>query len=70
MIRVLVTWEREDEIDRALEVKKVIDDVLHKTGLHSGISTTNDPMRTFGIQIRKLTQIPLSSEKLGKRNGR
>jgi len=50
-IRVLVSWEKEEEIDRALEVRNWIDEVLDKHDLHCGNRTVNIPLNTFGIVL-------------------
>jgi len=54
MIKVLICWELEEEIDRALEVREKIHHLLDKKDLHSGISTTNHPPKTFGLEIKRV----------------
>ena len=53
MIKVLVSWERDDEIKEALEIHSKIHELLDSLDLHSGTSTTNDPPKTFGLHIKE-----------------
>lgn len=55
MIKILISWMVEDEINRALEIRNIIDDALDQHGLHAGTRTVNDPHRTFGILVPPVT---------------
>jgi hypothetical protein len=53
LIRVLVCWDLEEEIEKASTISSKIHELLDKEGLHSGTSTVNDPPKTFGLDIKE-----------------
>jgi len=50
-IKILVCWENEAEIEKALELRNCIDELLDSMNLHAGRRTVNDPPKTFGIIV-------------------
>jgi len=66
-IRILVCWEKPEEIDRASEVRNWIDKALDNHDSHSGYRTVNDPQNTFGIILPDSNDIP---ERMDKRERR
>lgn len=50
-IKILVCWENEDEIDKALKLRNQIDKLLDSKNLHAGFRTVNDPPKSFGILV-------------------
>lgn len=50
-IKILVCWDREEEIQRAQKIQNWIDDLLDAFNLHAGTRTVNDPPKSFGIIV-------------------
>lgn len=57
MIKVLVCWEDEEEIDLAIKIKRMIDDLLDEKDLHSGVTRIDDPPKTFALEIKPVDQV-------------
>lgn len=51
MIRILVCWDNPEEIDRASEIRTLIDKALDAADLHASLRSVNDPPKTFGITV-------------------
>lgn len=50
-VKILVCWERDDEIKRAQKIKNWIEDLLDAYNLHAGTHTVNMPPKSFGIIV-------------------
>ena len=51
VVKILVCWEDPEEIERASEIRRIIDDALDAEDLHASIRTVNIPPKTFGIIV-------------------
>lgn len=53
MIKVLVSWEREEETEKALKIYSKIHELLDSLHLHSGTSTTMTRQKLSGYTLRR-----------------
>ncbi|GAI14819.1 unnamed protein product [marine sediment metagenome] len=51
VVKILVCWDNPEEIEKAHEIRTLIDKALDAASLHAGERSANMPSRTFGITV-------------------